>query len=150
MKKCILISLTAALLLSTLVSCGEKKEAATDTIPSDTAGATDMETETEETGRTLQDEVPELSFDGTTFRTIVQESTQYDIYAAEQTGDTLNDSIYRRTIDTEERFDIVIAPAEELAFRELSTKILKFGVGYRKTLLQVDFCPKPHIRDFGA
>lgn len=62
MKKCILISLTAALLLSTLVSCGEKKEAATDTIPSDTAGATDTETETEETGRTLQDEVPELSY----------------------------------------------------------------------------------------
>ena len=69
--------------------------------------------------------MPELNFDGTVFRTIVQDSTLYDIYAAEETGDMLNDAIYYRTRDIEERFNIVIAPAEELAFRELSTKILK-------------------------
>ena len=128
MKKSLLISLTLSLLLSSFAACGEKEPGETDapdTVANTDTAAADTETETEETGRTLQDEVPELNFDGTVFRTIVQDSTLYDIYAAEETGDMLNDAIYYRTRDIEERFNIVIAPAEELAFRELSTKILK-------------------------
>lgn len=128
MKKSLLIPLTLSLLLSSFVACGEKEPGETDapeTAANTDTAAADTETETEETGRTLQDEVPELNFDGTVFRTIVQDSTLYDIYAAEETGDMLNDAIYYRTRDIEERFNIVIAPAEELAFRELSTKILK-------------------------
>ena len=128
MKKSLLISLTLSLLLSSFAACGEKEPGETDapdTVANTDTAAADTETETEETGRTLQDEVPELNFYGTTFRTIGQDSTLYDIYAAEETGDMLNDAIYYRTRDIEERFNIVIAPAEELAFRELSTKILK-------------------------
>ena len=128
MKKSLLIPLTLSLLLSSFAACGEKEPGETDapdTVANTDTAAADTETETEETGRTLQDEVPELNFDGTVFRTIVQDSTLYDIYAAEETGDMLNDAIYYRTRDIEERFNIVIAPAEELAFRELSTKILK-------------------------
>ena len=128
MKKSLLIPLTLSLLLSSFVACGEKEPGETDapeTAANTDTAAADTETDTVETGRTLQDEVPELNIDGTVFRTIVQDSTLYDIYAAEETGDMLNDAIYYRTRDIEERFNIVIAPAEELAFRELSTKILK-------------------------
>ena len=128
MKKSLLILLTLSLLLSSLAACGEKEPAETDapdTAANTDNAAADTETETEETGRTLQDEVPELNFDGAVFRTIVQDSTLYDIYAAEETGDTLNDAIYYRTRDIEERFNVKIAESEQLNHSELSTKIKK-------------------------
>ena len=128
MKKYLSILLIAAMLISSLVSCGEKEtvaESTPDTAADADTTAAQTETETEETGRTMQDEVPELNFEGATFRTIVQESTLYDIYAAEETGDTLNDAIYYRTRDIEERFNVVIAESEQLGYAELSAKIRK-------------------------
>ena len=128
MKKYLSILLIAAMLVSSLVSCGEKEavaESTPDTAADADTTAAQTETETEETGRTMQDEVPELNFEGATFRTIVQESTLYDIYAAEETGDTLNDAIYYRTRDIEERFNVVIAESEQLGYAELSAKIRK-------------------------
>ena len=128
MKKYLSILLIAAMLVSSLASCGEKEavaESTPDTAADADTTAAQTETETEETGRTMQDEVPELNFEGATFRTIVQESTLYDIYAAEETGDTLNDAIYYRTRDIEERFNVVIAESEQLGYAELSAKIRK-------------------------
>ncbi len=128
MKKFLAIVLMLSLLLSSLTACGTQESTekdAPDTTSNIDNAAAETETEPEETGRTMQDEVPELNFDGAVFRTIVQDSTLYDIYAAEETGDTLNDAIYHRTIDMEERFNIKIAEAEQLVFDQLSTQIEK-------------------------
>ena len=109
MKKHIAVLLLASLLLT---ACGSAQPAAEEAVQ-ETDAAVQTETETEDpiAGRTLQDAVPELDFGGAEFRSIVQESTPYDIYVAESTGDTLNDSIFNRNKTIEERFNVVIAEA---------------------------------------
>ena len=121
MKKHIAVLLLASLLLT---ACGSAQPAAEEAVQ-ETDAAVQTETETEDpiAGRTLQDAVPELDFGGTEFRSIVQESTPYDIYVAESTGDTLNDSIFNRNKTIEERFNVVIAEAAAKSHGQIASEV---------------------------
>lgn len=123
-KKQILTLLLALLLTaSSMTACGgDTTESATDTTAD--AAITPEETETEDE-RAIQDTVPALDFGGTSFRSIVQESTKYDIYVAEETGDALPDAIYYRNRDIEERFGIVIEESSSVVHNELSQRVKK-------------------------
>ncbi|MBQ3592500.1 MAG: hypothetical protein II979_11215, partial [Clostridia bacterium] len=121
MKKHIAVLLLASLLLT---ACGSAQPAAEEAVQ-ETDAAVQTETETEDpiAGRTLQDAVPELDFGGAEFRSIVQESTPYDIYVAESTGDTLNDSIFNRNKTIEERFNVVIAEAAAKNHGQIASEV---------------------------
>lgn len=70
--------------------------------------------------REASDDVPELNFDGASFRTIIQSSTIKDMYAEEQTGDVLLDAIYLRNRAAEERLGVVIPEPVQADFTKLS------------------------------
>jgi len=111
----------SALLLSSLASCGAADEA-NDGVT--TAAQNTVQT-TAQTTAELTDSVPTLDFDGAEFRTIVQDSTVYDIYVAEETGDILNDTIYARNRRIEERFNVKIAEPLTLDFNGISQRVKK-------------------------
>lgn len=127
--KLISLLLLSALLTSSFASCG----ASSDTQPKETQNSADSDSQAAETTAateadihdTLTDSVPELDFEGASFRTIVQDSTIYDIYVAEETGDTLEDTIYYRNRAIEERFNVKIAEALSLSFGEISSRVSK-------------------------
>ena len=117
-------------LLLILTSCGN---AAT---PEETAQTPEdapvevPEEETEETdARNIKDDVPQLDFGSGSFRSIGQSSGNKDIYAAEETGEALNDAIYIRNRSVEERLNIVIEPMEEIWYTDLSSKIHQCVLG---------------------
>lgn len=122
--KSILVLLLAALLVApTLAACGEAEPEETET----TTGFVDMEIVAEDAveERTMEDEVPELDFEGASFRSVVQASTEYEIYIEEETGDVLKDIIYYRNRNIEERFNVVIAESEFLVYDQLSPRVKK-------------------------
>ena len=120
-KKILAAMLLAAMMLS---ACGQAATDAPVTETSNTAAAeTEPETVDPIAGRTLQDEVPELDFGGADFRSIVQESTPYDIYVAESTGDTLNDAIFNRNEAIQERFNVKIAEANAQNHGQIASEV---------------------------
>jgi len=78
---------------------------------SDTTAAQVSETTTAATTE-LTDSVPELDFGGKTFRfiTLSSSTTNHQIVYEEQVGDVLKDSMYERTQEIEQRFNIDFAP----------------------------------------
>lgn len=124
--KNILVMLLVALLVApTLMACGNTENETTQSeTTTDTAEDAGADT-TEEDERSMQDEVPELDFGGASFRSIVQESTEYEIYIEEETGDALKDALYYRNRDIEERFNVVIEEPTALVFSDLSPRVKK-------------------------
>lgn len=116
------------LLLALLTSCSStdpgRVETGTTGAETDTAPVSSAETEPETTDpRNIPDEVPELNFNGESFRSIGQSSAKEDIYAAEENGEVLNDAIYARNRYVEERLGVVIAPMEAVWYTALSAQI---------------------------
>ena len=118
-------SLAVLLLASMMLSACGQTETVKDTAETTGTAAAETETETVDpiAGRTLQDEVPALDFGGAEFRSIVQESTPYDIYVAESTGDTLNDVIFNRNEAIQERFNVKIAEAVAKAHGQIASEV---------------------------
>ena len=108
LQKTLALLLLISIMISAVSCAGGQTEETADT--ADTAAAVETETETENP-RNVQDEVPELDFGGAAFRSIVQESTIYDIYMEEETGDGLKDSVFYRNLAIEDRFNVVIDEA---------------------------------------
>lgn len=113
-KRMLVILLLAAM----LTSCGGGTTVETDDTAVQTNPETAMDTETE-----ITDDVPELDFGGTAFRSIGQTGASADIYAEEENGDAMNDAIYIRNRGVEERLNVTIAPMEEINYAEISPKI---------------------------
>ena len=116
------------LLLALLTSCSStdpgRVETGTTGAETDTAPVSSAETEPETTDpRNIPDEVPELNFNGESFRSIGQSSAKQDIYVAEESGEVLNDAIYARNRYVEERLGVVIAPMEAVWYTALSAQI---------------------------
>ena len=86
---------------------------------------TPPETEPETTA--LSDNVPKLDFGGAEFRTIEQSSTKNSFYSAESTGDIINDTIYDRNREIEERFNVTFAPTIQEWYTDI-TKLVKQSV----------------------
>ncbi len=107
MKHCTSM-LLALLLLASLTSCGETAE----TKSADTKAAAETTIETEPAETMPTDKVPALDFGGVDFRSANQgtgNTNGIDVYVAELTGDAVNDVIYNRNKEVEERFNIVVA-----------------------------------------
>ena len=107
MKKTIVMLLLAAMLLS-MAACGgaeKETEAATgDTANTDTTAQS--ETETEEEADPLA-HLPAVDMEGYTFRQIIRNNDRWiaDMIAEEQTGEVVNDAIFRRRTELEERYN---------------------------------------------
>lgn len=100
MKKTITMLLLCAMLLS-LAACGNGRTAETeDTAP---LRAEDV-TETVETE--LKPELPERDLEGYTYRILTTEVTSKFIYAAESTGEVVNDAVYASNAAVGEQFNI--------------------------------------------
>ncbi len=88
-------------LLTSLSACGES---ATET----TVSAETVATDTVETEPAFDDGLPEKSFDGRTFTSLIPSWTAGLMMAEELNGETLNDALYNRDINVESRFDVDI------------------------------------------
>ncbi|MBQ8577137.1 MAG: hypothetical protein IJ449_04110 [Clostridia bacterium] len=104
------LSATALLLLlcTGLLSCGDAAVTPAET-SADTAAST-AETTAAETEFLYKDDLGDLSFGGTEFRirTIENANVHSYIDVSEESGDTYDDSLYKRNRKIEERFDIDI------------------------------------------
>ncbi len=112
--------LIISLLSSFVLSCSNKNENDSKTSSEETdTTALIEETDSIEGRKSVSDDLPEIKFDSTEFRTVVQESTTYDIWVEKETGDALNDEIYIRNRTIEERFDVVIIETNALNFSNI-------------------------------
>ncbi len=104
------------LLVSLLASCGG---GAADPV------VTDPQTsETEPETTKYADSVPEMNFDGYEFRTIEQDSTRNSFFAEEETGEYVNDAIYNRNKDTEDRFGVKFVETVRQSYNELDKTVM--------------------------
>ena len=107
MKKTIVMLLLASMLLS-LAACGgadKDKETETGTNTADTTAQGESETETETTDPLAGLDV--IDMEGYTFRQLIRNNDRWvaDMVADEQTGEVVNDAIFRRRTELEERYN---------------------------------------------
>ena len=110
MKKTVLLSLTAALLLSALASCGENASAgAAETLPDtpkDTAASRETEPVTEPA---ILPDVPDtLDLGGDTYTIMFREALGDEFYAEKPNGEVVNDAVYERNRAVEERLNCTL------------------------------------------
>ncbi len=125
--------ITAALLslltLAGLASCGDTADAGgTQTNPVVTEAVTTAETapaDSLEARKLVSDDVPELDFGGEEFCIAFQEYYYTDALPteAQETGDTINDAVYRRNMAVEERFNIKIVGFTK-PYAEVATTVM--------------------------
>jgi len=103
------------MLLSAFTACSEGGTAAEDTTSAvtdtaDTPAAEDTaEKEPAETTREdVDDGLGTYNFNGASFRAAQPESSAYEFYAEELTGESTNDAVYNRNLRVEERFNAKI------------------------------------------
>lgn len=125
-KNRILAMLLAAMMLSSaMTSCGGTEDPAGSTSEADSAPEQTVPEETEPETKAI-DLLPDTKYDGYTFNIL---STNPDtlwgwrvsIYAEEETGEPLNDAVFRRNTAIEERYGITIANSAELDNGSTST-----------------------------
>jgi curli biogenesis system outer membrane secretion channel CsgG len=106
-KKSITLLLVLSMLLSSMAACGSIETAET---IAETAAA---ETVPEETGPVA--ELPDKTYNGEEVMFLTSHNSGYDwyssyeIYAAEMTGELINDAVFQRNNEIEELLDIKIA-----------------------------------------
>ena len=105
-KKTIVTLLLASMLLS-MAACGggEAETAGTSDTASDTAVQSESETEVETSDPLSHLDVVDMG--GYAFRQLLRDSDQWiaDMMAEEQTGEVVNDAIFRRNTEVEERYN---------------------------------------------
>lgn len=141
MKHFSLSALLASLLLtSALLSCGTTEPAATETQasvsdPADTAAVTET-TEPE-----LRPDLPEKDFGGYEFTVLNGNQSAwmmiFTIDAEEETGDSLNDAIYRRNSAVEEQYGISIVENSNTDAHNMAKKAVAAGDSQYDLLLTV-------------
>ncbi len=124
MKKTIIAILLASMLTGTLAACGGTTTETETAAAADTTAVAETETETE-----LTDNLPEtdmggyeLAFHNFTENWLTWANTR--IVVPEMTGDVLNDALYNRQTDIEERFNCKILTEEA----DYTTDLLKANV----------------------
>ena len=117
---CVLLALL--LTLSVFASCSEKtdNEKGSDTPSAGTADPVPGETEAETEDPGLDDGLPEVDYEGYTYHICFWGE---DVNIEEETGEVLNDAIYRRNEAMEERFDIVIEGVEFDEYNAATTAV---------------------------
>ncbi|MBQ2710028.1 MAG: extracellular solute-binding protein [Clostridia bacterium] len=118
MKKHITFLALAAYLVSVLTACGGTGAAADTTAPEVSGSVT-----------TLSDEIPcpveKSDFGGKEFRILYPEWFLYIDYffVDEQSGDQMDDAIYKRTIETEEYLNVKITPKPISSINDIAGKV---------------------------
>lgn len=99
--------LLVVLMLAQLASCGsgtnEDATTPSDTTNTDIAANTETETETE-----AKPNLPEKDYGGQVLHMVTEENYERFIYAAEITGESVNDALYTARTNVEERFNVSI------------------------------------------
>ncbi|MBQ8641352.1 MAG: hypothetical protein IJ480_03975 [Clostridia bacterium] len=110
MKKTISLLLLIAMLASGLASCGNSaEETAADTAAADTAAA---ETTPDETA--LKPDIPDADLEGYSFRVYTRDTDHHikEVYALELTGEVVNDAVYQRNLNVEEKYNVQLEAVE--------------------------------------
>jgi len=116
MKKICIFILAAALLFVLLSpSCAKSESGGTEapTAQAENPGGGETPKETEPERHTPN--LPDIKFGGYEFRAYISTNNVYgpfDLAVAEETGDTINDSIYRRNRYLEDKYDVVFKQTE--------------------------------------
>ena len=115
MKRALSLILAMLMLVMTVVSCGAKTDegdTTTTTAAADAGTTTVADTTTaapEETvAPELRDDIPEVNFNGETFKVLIREETKREMTSQEITGDLVNDAVYNREVTVEERLGVNI------------------------------------------
>ena len=94
------------LALLTLASCGSTAPSGTDDTKTDDTAMTTPAV----TGRdAVSDDLPTLNFGGATFTIMDRTAYKYEFEIAEETGDLVDDAVYRRNTAVEDRFGVKLA-----------------------------------------
>ncbi len=116
MKRALSLILATLMLVMTVVSCGAKTDEGdtTTTTAASDAGATTTAADTATTAITetvapeLRDDIPEVNFNGETFKVLIREETKHEMTSAMINGDLVNDAVYNRELAVEERLGVAI------------------------------------------
>lgn len=129
-KHSLTLLLVALLLTSSMLSCSQtENETTTDTTADTTSPVTDTAAETDSLeGRKLVDDgLGSHDFGGEDYRMLYQERYADFQYVEELTGDVLNDAVYTRNMNVEDRFNVQIVHntgAEEQLAMDIKTSVL--------------------------
>jgi len=100
MKRILSVAILTAMLCS-MASCGEGTKPTTDTT------ATQVDTSAALTGReAVSDNLPDKNFGGETFTIMDRTKMKFEFEAEEETGDLINDAIYKRNGRVADRFNV--------------------------------------------
>ena len=114
-KKLIMFVLIFVVFLSVFTGCAEKSSENTNESDNsvnspDDGSADNSENPSTETTKYTADYLPDKTYDGYEFRIVVPISEAYDAittaHVEEESGDTVNDAIYKRNITIEEKYGI--------------------------------------------
>ena len=141
MKHLSLPALLASLLISSaLLSCGTTEPAATETqaVTNDLAD-TAVITETAEPE--IKPDIPERDFGGYEFHILNGNMSEwmmiYTVDAEEETGDALNDAIYRRNSAVEEQYNVSLVEINDTSAHTMAKKAVAAGDSQYDLLLTV-------------
>ncbi len=113
-KQIVLFLLVFSMLASTLIGCGTDSPVETDS--GDTVSAVVEETAVE---TELTPDLPEVKYDGTEFRMMYRYGSHAynvtDMWVEGLTGEIINDSVYNRNLEVEQKFDVTLVPIEDEA-----------------------------------
>ena len=116
MKKTLSLILAMLMLLSAFTSCSDNSadnagETTAPAVSAENVGAEageDSAEPAETTRADVKDGLGEYNFDGLVYRAAQPESSAYEFYAEELTGESTNDAVYNRNLKIEERFNTKI------------------------------------------
>ncbi|MBQ8509695.1 MAG: hypothetical protein IJ493_07290 [Clostridia bacterium] len=102
--------LLSALLTASCAACGSA-DTPSDTTPSDTTGTDTTAADTSnmnsiEARRLVDDELPDKNYNGDEFVIVIDDYAEEFTICDEQTGDVVDDAVYSRNRDIEDRFNI--------------------------------------------
>ncbi|MHC1695840.1 MAG: ABC transporter substrate-binding protein [Eubacteriales bacterium] len=101
MKRKIFAFMLSFIICSTVLSaCNSESN------PTNTDIVTQPTMTVETTQAELTDKVPELDFDGSEFNILLRTHVKYEFVSEGETGEVVNDAIYRRNMKIQERFNI--------------------------------------------
>ena len=103
MKRRLSIFFALLLLLQTAASCGDSQ-------PNDTPVTDGGTTEAETTSADVFAGLADKTYNGREFNFLIRETEYDDYYIEKETGDVLDDAVYRRNTEVEQRFDVKINP----------------------------------------
>ncbi|MGM9625829.1 MAG: hypothetical protein ACI3XM_08990 [Eubacteriales bacterium] len=104
-----------------LASCQNQPNGATRTQET----ASDTASITTEAKDSHSDTVPDLDFGGAAFRTIQQNPGKYGFYTDAENGDMVNDVLYKRIRNAEERLNIDVTETECMVYSDVADHLIQ-------------------------